>query len=715
MPHSACRRTIHLVASALLVFVGIHSAASAAKEDPGWPREITLPKATILIYQPQLESFEGNDLSARAAVSVTPLATHKPVFGVAWFDARVQTDLDNRMVEVLDVKVREVRFPEITEDQKAQFSELVEGEFPKWDLSISLDRLLAGLAAVEKNAEVSKGLKFDPPVILYADIPAVLVSLDGEPIYQDVEDTKFRRALNTPFLLVQDTKSGLFWLDGGVSWYSAENLDGPWKIQEKAPKKVRKLKSAEGEKYAKEQAAEAGDGPPPRIFVATEPTELIVTNGKPDYTPLEGVNLLYVKNSPASLVMDVDGQKHYVVLSGRWYQAAVLTGPWEYVPADSLPASFASIPEDSALGRVLVHVPGTEQAREALLESQIPQTAAVKRNRVDVTVKYDGEPKFKPIDGTSLQYAVNTSSSVLKIEDKYYLCEQAVWYIAYGPKGPWRVADHRPGDVELIPASNPHYNVKYVHVYDSTPDVVYVGYTPGYVGSYAYGGCMVYGTGWYYQPWYGSYYYPHHATWGYSVHYNPYYGWGVGVTYSNGPFSITFGGYGHGGHYPYGNYWGPRGYVPVPVYGRPGYGYPGYGNPGYNRPGEGRPLDGRPSTQPVDGGRDNLYNRPENRDKLAEKFGGGTGDLQRPGVPEGARNDLYADRDGNVHRKTQDGWQQRGKDGWSAPQRSSDRQGQLDRDQAARQRGAQRSGQYSASRPSGSFGGGARRGGGRRR
>jgi hypothetical protein len=46
------------------------------------------------------------------------------------------------------------------------------------------------------------------------------------------------------------------------------------------------------------------------------------------------------------------------------------------------------------------------------------------------------------------------------------------------------VATSRPDDVESIPASNPHYNVKYVHVYDSTPDVVYVGYTPGYYGSY---------------------------------------------------------------------------------------------------------------------------------------------------------------------------------------------------------------------------------------
>ena len=37
------------------------------------------------------------------------------------------------------------------------------------------------------------------------------------------------------------------------------------------------------------------------------------------------------------------------------------------------------------------------------------------------------------------------------------------------------------------------------------PRVVYDGYTPGYVGSYvAPGSTVVYGSGWYYQPWIGT-------------------------------------------------------------------------------------------------------------------------------------------------------------------------------------------------------------------
>ena len=61
----------------------------------------------------------------------------------------------------------------------------------------------------------------------------------------------------------------------------------------------------------------------------------------------------------------------------------------------------------------------------------------------------------------------------------------------------------------------------------------YVGYTPGYIYSYPYHGTIVYGTGYYYRPWYRRYYYPRPVTYGYGVHYNPYTGWGfsVGVSY----------------------------------------------------------------------------------------------------------------------------------------------------------------------------------------
>ena len=112
-------------------------------------------------------------------------------------------------------------------------------------------------------------------------------------------------------------------------------------------------------------------------------------------------------------------------LSGRWYKAPALKGPWSYVASDELPKSFKDIPKDSDSADVLAYVAGTLEAREAVLDAQIPQTATVKRGSVDLDVEYDGDPQFQAIDGTSLYRAVNTADQVIKDGETYYLVRDA--------------------------------------------------------------------------------------------------------------------------------------------------------------------------------------------------------------------------------------------------------------------------------------------------
>jgi hypothetical protein len=408
------------------------------------------------------------------------------------------------------------------------------------------------------------------------------------------------------------------------------------------------------------------------------------------------------------------------VISGRWFEAPSLRGPWQFTPPDQLPRDFARIPEDSPIGNVLASVPGTDAAKDALLDAQIPQTATIKRTPVTLEVAYDGSPEFKPIEGTTMEYAVNTSSSVIKVGERYYCCHQGVWYLAATPQGPWQVADEVPDDIYTIPPSNPHYNATYVHVYDSTPEVVYTGYYPGYVNSYVYGGCVVYGTGWYYPPYVSPYFYhPYYPTWGFGVGWNPWYGWGVGVSWGYGPFTISVGFVGWGG---YGGWYGPPGYYRPPYYG----GYPPRpGVPPGNRPPGSRP--GGPQVSPHS---NNLYASPQNRARNAttpRDKGVQTADR----AARSGANNVYADRNGDVYRRNNDGsWQQRDKGSWSRPEASSgtrpgsgagrgvstrrarryDRPTSLERDYQARSRGSSRTSTYQGAR-----GGSMRGGGGRRR
>lgn len=59
---------------------------------------------------------------------------------------------------------------------------------------------------------------------------------------------------------------------------------------------------------------------------------------------------------------------------------------------------------------------GTPQAQEAVIASSVPQTAQVDR-KATFPPKLDGAPRFEPIEGTSLERAVNCATPILRLED----------------------------------------------------------------------------------------------------------------------------------------------------------------------------------------------------------------------------------------------------------------------------------------------------------
>jgi hypothetical protein len=626
-----------------------------AVESEEWPREIETDKGLVVMYQPQVDRLEGNILHGRAAVSVTAKGGSEPVFGAVWMEIRIETDIDARMVDFGEIRVPKVRFPDATPEQEQGLIDLLTREMPTWNIELSLDRLIAALDLAERQSVTAEGFDDTPPRILFRQEPTVLVTIDGEPQLRDLGDTGVQGVINSPFLMVQDPKdkASYYLYAGAETWYRAPDPEGPWQVTQKVPKQIRELEPEEEEVDAEETAE--GPSTPPAILVTTEPTELIVTDGPMQFSPLADGELLIVTNSESDLLREVASQEIYVLLSGRWYSARGEQGPWEFRRPDELPESFARIDPDSDYGYLLVWVAGTEMAKDAALDAAVPQTAAIKRDAT-IQVDYDGEPQFEPVEETTLHYAVNTESQVLQSGSQYYCVEEGVWYVASSAKGPWVVATEVPEEIRSIPPSSPVYNTKYVYIYDSTPEVVYVGYYPGYTSSYIYHGVPVYGTGWYYRPWWGRYhYYPRYPTWGFSVRYNPWYGWSFGLSYSTGRFTFSIG---YGGYR--GGWWGAGGYR--------GYrhGYHRGWHHGY-RAGTRAGYRAGYRTAQRDAAR-NMYQRPGNVDRVAHTAGGrpsaGRAQAKSPNVSNRANN-VYTDKNGNVYRKQQDGsWQQRDGGSW---------------------------------------------------
>lgn len=75
----------------------------------------------------------------------------------------------------------------------------------------------------------------DPPNFIFSQTAAVLVSIDGQPVWTAVPNSSLARAINTRALLLRD-KSGMLYIHLLDGYMQAYTLGGPWTVATKAPK-----------------------------------------------------------------------------------------------------------------------------------------------------------------------------------------------------------------------------------------------------------------------------------------------------------------------------------------------------------------------------------------------------------------------------------------------------------------------------------------------
>jgi len=743
------------------------TSTTQARVDKPWPREATFGDEKIVVYQPQLEAWEGDELRAYAAVSLQNKDGKKSKYGVVWFTARTEVDKVNRQVTLDAFHITKVQLPTMAE-KASEYQALLQAKLPSATKVISLDRIEAALATVvaEQNSQdTGLPVKNDPPRIIFVTKPATLIVIDGPPQYKDVGGTQYTRVLNTRSIIVLDTKKNTYYLSLMDGWMASPDLTtGSWTYVSKTPNDLKEITTAIQERQ--QAKAPKGttlpslkqankEGKIPTVYVSSTPTELLVTEGEPKFEGIPHTKLEFVKNTTANIFRDHATSEYYILLAGRWFRSKSLqNSPWQFCGGD-LPEEFAKIPPDSPKAGVLASVPGTEQAQEALIANSIPQTATINRSEARLEVDYDGDPQFKAMEGTDLQYAVNTATPVIRVEHQYYAVENAVWFVAPNPNGPWVVATMVPAAIYSIPPSSPLHYVTYVKVYRSTPDVVYVGYTPGYYGTVVSKTTttVVYGTGWYYPPYVGNYWYGAPYT----------YGVGVATTWSfDSGWSVTIGvGYATGYPYYY-PWWGPWAYYPCcwgPAW---GYGYGGYaaanvygrwGNTAYagTQAAWANPYTGnygagsRVAFENTQRGTVGVAGRGTNTNIYTGNTAGGRGAVgynSATGIVAGAgagyagnvysgegvagrggfayntntgagvaagANNVYAGKDGTVYRydRGSGNWSQNSGNGWQSTDKP---QPNLQKQQQARSLGQQRTQNFSGARA-----GGMRMGGGGRR
>ena len=265
---------------------------SQVTPDP-WPKIVKQAGATYTLYQPQLDSWDGYNFAAHAAASVLSSGAKDPSFGVIEITAKTHVFRLFRTVHFRDIEVTKATFPSAP-TQAAWYQENFQTMVTGGDSTMSLDRLQAMLS-IQNALKMGRSVpvKNDPPVIVFSPRTALLVSIDGSPTWGPVAGTSLERVINSRDLILLDDKSGKYYIHVFDGFVEAPALTGPWLAAKTVPTGATQA----AQELSKQRVVDLMNGPSdkklslktvvPDVIVATTPTEIIISDGAPDWGKAE--------------------------------------------------------------------------------------------------------------------------------------------------------------------------------------------------------------------------------------------------------------------------------------------------------------------------------------------------------------------------------------------------------------------------------------------
>src|SRR5438552_2579075 len=123
---------------AITVLLAINALAAgnlAAKStpppvDPGWPRQRTNEKGSLVYYQPQVDAWTNfKQLDFRMAFSLTPKGG-KEIVGILEIEAQTDVNMDDHSVLISNFKINEVKLPGLDPAKTSEVDQTVRSFLP---------------------------------------------------------------------------------------------------------------------------------------------------------------------------------------------------------------------------------------------------------------------------------------------------------------------------------------------------------------------------------------------------------------------------------------------------------------------------------------------------------------------------------------------------------------------------------------------------------
>jgi hypothetical protein len=519
--------------------------ADSVQSTPSYPREFNDTAGKVQISKPVISDWA----ELRKLTGTIPLQIDSSQ-GETWkgtvsFEVATRIHLDERQVSLNSMRLESWNF-----DRGAlpsQLRGLATRALEAGEDRVSLDYVLRSLPVdfqVPGSEKAVPHLNPAPPRIVISNRPMRLMLIDGAPAKEKIDGSELEYVINTDWDVFHHQSSDRWFILTDGLWLTNSMLSsGDWLSTTELPVEFQNLTlNSFWPQVAAAMPPRPPDTPPLPFTISYEPTDLIIIDGDAQLELIPGTVVRYVKNTKSDLFQLAD--RYYLLVSGRWFMTKDLKRMWYAVK--QLPTAFSSIPADHEKSYVRASVPGTDEARIAMIEAAIPRMSEVSLDAGNsIEIPYAGDPSFVAIEGTMLQRAVNTPYQVIRHNNFYYLCHDGAWFSSSQPQGPWRVASEVPEAIYTIPPTDPAYNVTFVRLesFDDSSNRAAFKKTAGYYRIYSNGYSMVHGTGWYYPGYVHTGAYGHNSYWRYP------YSYGFGAVYN--PYYGRYGYRGNYGYYPH--------------------------------------------------------------------------------------------------------------------------------------------------------------------
>ncbi len=222
--------------------------------------------------------------------------------------------------------------------------------------------LPAGLAGLDSDGQHVDLLAAVPPPestvavpdVLYTIEPAELIVMEGAPVLEAVSGAGELQYVSNAWAPLFELSGQWFYPVAG-RWFVADSLDADasWAYAEALPSEFSNIPQDHPLAYLRATVA----GTPEAMVAALEavlprektlphgaaPQVTVAYDGEPEFERIEGTSVLRAVNSPQHVLLY--DAVYYLCLQGAWYQASLPNGPW--AASDEVPEAIYAIPPES--------------------------------------------------------------------------------------------------------------------------------------------------------------------------------------------------------------------------------------------------------------------------------------------------------------------------------------------------------------------------------